>query len=471
MPELTAIHVGLLVLLLIIGTIVGWIVRGDRCAREKIAVNAGWQDQLESQQSEHNRLAEQNRSLMEQIAQYQAAHKDHSNRARELSDSLKEAFARRDELQRQLKDTRSNLEVAIAQRNRLQSQNPKVHAAALKEKDDKIFRLSRELTSWQSRVPPLVQRYQQRDKEARRYEDELRKVQVRLQALEDLVRSDQTRIEPVDAESLPDGGDASNEANASTAEFQTANLQDQIEPTVDEPVVGTQPDARFAETSDQTGNQASDETSDETSDAAIEDQIDDSAQHRAADSPQDRLEDPLQGPLKDQLEDQLEDRLQNRPQDQVAKSVQDQPDRLDAPRPDAKRAHANDEFVPVAEFDDPGGESVLADDAFAAVFADAPDNDDQSGEDGAEPQAMPPIDAAHSHNDVDNLQLIKGIGPAIEKMLQQLGISRFHQIAEMSEYDIDRVAQQLKGFRSRIYREDWIGQARDLQFQKSRDPS
>ena len=37
----------------------------------------------------------------------------------------------------------------------------------------------------------------------------------------------------------------------------------------------------------------------------------------------------------------------------------------------------------------------------------------------------------------------------------------------MSEYDIDRVAQQLKGFRSRIYREDWIGQARDLQYEKN----
>ena len=54
------------------------------------------------------------------------------------------------------------------------------------------------------------------------------------------------------------------------------------------------------------------------------------------------------------------------------------------------------------------------------------------------------------------------MGPAIEKTLNELGISRFDQIAQMSEYDIDRVAHRLKGFRSRIYREDWIGQARDL---------
>ena len=41
----------------------------------------------------------------------------------------------------------------------------------------------------------------------------------------------------------------------------------------------------------------------------------------------------------------------------------------------------------------------------------------------------------------------------------------------MSEYDIDRVARELRGFRSRIYREDWIGQARMLQFEKTSSPA
>jgi predicted flap endonuclease-1-like 5' DNA nuclease len=48
-----------------------------------------------------------------------------------------------------------------------------------------------------------------------------------------------------------------------------------------------------------------------------------------------------------------------------------------------------------------------------------------------------------------------------------MGLFCFNQIAEVSEYDIDRIAHRLKGFRSRIYREDWIGQARDLQDQKA----
>jgi NADH-quinone oxidoreductase subunit E len=67
-----------------------------------------------------------------------------------------------------------------------------------------------------------------------------------------------------------------------------------------------------------------------------------------------------------------------------------------------------------------------------------------------------------AHASRDDLQMIKGVGPAIEKTLNEIGIFRFEQIADMSEYDIDRVAKRLRGFHSRIYREDWIGQARDL---------
>jgi len=72
------------------------------------------------------------------------------------------------------------------------------------------------------------------------------------------------------------------------------------------------------------------------------------------------------------------------------------------------------------------------------------------------------------HDAHDDLKQIKGVGPAIEKTLNELGIFSFQQIADMSEYDIDRVAQHLKGFRSRIYREDWIGQARELRDQAVR---
>ena len=127
-----------------------------------------------------------------------------------------------------------------------------------------------------------------------------------------------------------------------------------------------------------------------------------------------------------------------------------------------------------------GLEAVLeeADDADVRSEAEADDGDDDGDEDEDEASrdeaeavvATAEVTDLHDREPGglrDNLRLIKGIGPAIEKTLNELGIFRYHQIAEMTEYDIDRVAQRLKGFSSRIYREDWIGQARDLQLKKS----
>ena len=104
------------------------------------------------------------------------------------------------------------------------------------------------------------------------------------------------------------------------------------------------------------------------------------------------------------------------------------------------------------------------------IAADEFVEEDDEQDVAAEPQMRQIIDeesADAEAEDKDDLKRIKGVGPAIEKTLNELGIYSFNQIAEMSEYEIDRVAQRLKGFRSRIYRQDWIGQARDLRYQKN----
>jgi NADH-quinone oxidoreductase subunit E len=92
---------------------------------------------------------------------------------------------------------------------------------------------------------------------------------------------------------------------------------------------------------------------------------------------------------------------------------------------------------------------------------DEPDPDAQKSEDDSL------TGESQSGDGKDDLKQIKGVGPAIEKTLNDLGIFLFNQLAEISEQEIDRVAQRLKGFRSRIYREDWIGQARDLHYRKN----
>jgi len=58
----------------------------------------------------------------------------------------------------------------------------------------------------------------------------------------------------------------------------------------------------------------------------------------------------------------------------------------------------------------------------------------------------------------DDLKKIKGIGPKIEKILLELGISRYDEIAQWDRARIDEVDGQLK-FKGRIDREEWVAQA------------
>jgi NADH-quinone oxidoreductase subunit E len=61
----------------------------------------------------------------------------------------------------------------------------------------------------------------------------------------------------------------------------------------------------------------------------------------------------------------------------------------------------------------------------------------------------------------DDLKRIRGIGPTLERTLNELGIARFDQIAEWNDADIARVNERLR-FSGRIERDDWVGQAREL---------
>jgi predicted flap endonuclease-1-like 5' DNA nuclease len=62
----------------------------------------------------------------------------------------------------------------------------------------------------------------------------------------------------------------------------------------------------------------------------------------------------------------------------------------------------------------------------------------------------------------DDLKMIVGIGPVIERMLYQMGIGTYRQIARWSERDIDEVDARLPEFPGRIRRDAWVTQARAL---------
>jgi len=299
MPELNIAHIVLLAASALIALIVGWFVRGLRAREERRAINASWKDQIREERDELERLKEQNKYLMEQNSAAQVSGREAIKRTRELSQSMQEAYQRRNDMRRKLKAIRGNLEIALNERNELKSNLAKGDdtSGASKDKDDKIFQLSRELDDWQKRLPPLMARYRALDAEATELKVKLSEANARILKLEAAGDSDISRVEPVlDPEVLTDGHDASN-------------------------------------------------------------------------------------------------------------------DTIDTEQPSVSVAEATDE---------------------------------------------------HGKTLRDDLQQIRGVGPAIEKTLNELGIFRYQQIANMSEYDIDRIARRLKGFHSRIYREDWIGQAREL---------
>ncbi len=70
----------------------------------------------------------------------------------------------------------------------------------------------------------------------------------------------------------------------------------------------------------------------------------------------------------------------------------------------------------------------------------------------------------------DDLTQIIGIGKAFERTLHDLGIFHFRQIAAFGPAEIARINSELKEFKGRIEHDDWIGQARELEFKKHNDP-
>ncbi|NOT75237.1 MAG: hypothetical protein HOP08_09935 [Cyclobacteriaceae bacterium] len=61
-----------------------------------------------------------------------------------------------------------------------------------------------------------------------------------------------------------------------------------------------------------------------------------------------------------------------------------------------------------------------------------------------------------------DLTLISGIGPAIQKKLNELGIYTFQQLSELTPEMIERITEKIKFFPDRIGRDNWIGQAAAL---------
>ncbi len=72
-----------------------------------------------------------------------------------------------------------------------------------------------------------------------------------------------------------------------------------------------------------------------------------------------------------------------------------------------------------------------------------------------------PVRLKKPEGKADDLKMISGVGPKLEKTLNGLGFWHFSQIAKWTKKDVAIVDDELS-FKGRIERDDWIRQAKAL---------
>lgn len=117
----------------------------------------------------------------------------------------------------------------------------------------------------------------------------------------------------------------------------------------------------------------------------------------------------------------------------------------EAPLPTMPPAPPEPEAAPVPEpaiTDEPIAAAAPLDASPASLAADVP--------------SPPPADAG------DDLTQMKGVGPKLVERLNALGITRFAQIAALTQDQAEALDAQLGNFQGRMARDRWIEQARFL---------
>ena len=66
----------------------------------------------------------------------------------------------------------------------------------------------------------------------------------------------------------------------------------------------------------------------------------------------------------------------------------------------------------------------------------------------------------------DDLKKIKGVGPEMERTLNEIGIFTYAQVARMTEKEYDLLDSITGRFPGRAQRDDWAGQAKLLNDKK-----
>jgi len=113
-------------------------------------------------------------------------------------------------------------------------------------------------------------------------------------------------------------------------------------------------------------------------------------------------------------------------------------------------------LVKVTEILATGGDKTGVKAAIGAAIASAMAHEAP----GAAPKAKA-APAAKATAGADDLKVLSGVGPALEKKLHENGVTSFAQIAAWTEADVAEMDEKLS-FKGRIEREGWIEQAKNL---------
>ncbi len=190
-----AIFIGLGLLAAFFGGLIGWLLHAGRCRRQRLGLAAYWQEKLEAEELARERLGKQVGKLTARADASRRAERDALRRLARTEEEMTEAVRTADEAAAELTDCHMALAATNRKRDELHQQLQKLleHSrelmSASKARDEKIFTLSRELESWQERVPPLVQRYRDKATEASEALQALENERERTRQLEEALRA------------------------------------------------------------------------------------------------------------------------------------------------------------------------------------------------------------------------------------------------------------------------------------------
>lgn len=135
----------------------------------------------------------------------------------------------------------------------------------------------------------------------------------------------------------------------------------------------------------------------------------------------------------------------------------------------------SDAIAAVGNADDDADGSDDGSDSSDGSYSDSDSDSDSSDGSNADVDATPsalgfsaaaPVTGVAATTAPDDLKDIVGVGPKLNALLIERGITTFRQIAVMTDAEVDELDDSLPDFQGRVRREEWVRQSGELHHKK-----